>query len=114
MPWQNPMTLKTAGHIQKNGETLLLRIPGTGTFVIGRSEAADAIDHNRSAPVVARSSESEGGSQLCWFEAGRMTRSRSGKALILHIRDATYTASVRGVAELLSGLRRYTVLARVT
>jgi len=107
------MTLKTAGHIQKNGENLLLRIPGTGTFVVGRAEAAAAIDHNRMASVVARSSDGDGRSSLCWFEAGRMTRSRSGNALILHIRDATYTASVRGVSELLSGLRRYTVLAKV-
>lgn len=107
------MPFKTAGHIQKNGETLLLRIPGTGTFVVGRAEAAAAIDHNRTASVVARSSDSDGGSRLCWYEAGRMTRSRSGNALVLHLRDATYTASVRGVAELLSGLRRYAVLSKV-
>jgi hypothetical protein len=107
------MTLHPAGHIQRNGESLLLKIPGTGTFVVGRAEATAAIDHNRTASVVARSSEGKGGSSLCWFEAGRMTRSRSGNALILHIRDATYTASVRGVAELLSGLRRYAVLAKV-
>jgi hypothetical protein len=108
------MVLKRAGYIQKSDGHLIIIIANRGAYIIRRSEAVDVIERGGSASVMAKSESSGGGGEeIPWFEAGRATLSRSGRALLISIQGTQYIVSVQSLSKVFSQSLRYASVSQV-
>ena len=93
---------------------MFIRLPSLGSFRVGMPEISRVINRGQAAPVVATSQHGAGARHSCWFEAGSVHRSRSGRALVFTIGQRHYTIPVQSVSLLLSRQRQYAAVAAMT
>jgi len=93
---------------------MCIRLPALGSFRVGTQEISRVINRGQVAPVIATSQRGAAEQHSCWFEAGTVHRSRSGRALVFTIGKRHYTIPVQSVALLLSRQKQYAIVAAMT
>jgi hypothetical protein len=103
--------LQRAGYIEKSGDCMSIRIPSLGSFSVTLQEITAVINRGRTAPLVATSFQISSSVQHSWCEAGTITRSRSGRALMFNVGRSRFMVPVQGVSLVLANRKRYASLA---